>query len=82
MCDDREHNSLRPTRWNVAAADSLPVRRLRATLSGEPRVVGPCFRIAELLIESLVMLSQLLHRCDKNWLSQRVIVDLGTKSRH
>jgi hypothetical protein len=37
-------------------------------------VVGPVFRIAELLIVPLVLPPQILHKCDE-------IVDLGTKSR-
>ena len=44
-------------------------------------MVGPVFGIAELLIVPLVLPPQMLHRCDEIWLSQGVIVDLGTKSR-
>ena len=44
-------------------------------------MVGPVFGIAELLIVPLVLPPQMLHKCDEIWLSQGVIVDLGTKSR-
>ena len=44
-------------------------------------MVGPVFRIAELLIVPLVLPPHVLHKCDGIWLSQGVIVDLGTKSR-
>ena len=65
VCDDREHNLRRPRRLKAAASDSLLVRRVRSTFSGELRVFGPGFGIAELLIESLVLPSQLFHKCDE-----------------
>ena len=53
MCDYREHNSRRLRRLNVAASDSSLVRRVRTDFSGELRVIGPEFGIAEVLTEAL-----------------------------